>query len=1103
MKGDRTWIKVFSLIAFMIPATLCAQGMASLNGTITDPSGAVVPSATVKVINQSTGLSRTVTSNTGGYYVAPQLQPSTYSLEVNAKGFRTFVQKGITLLADQSTTANVVLRLGAAKQEVTVSGEPSQINVTTGTPGQVIEQRRMVSLPLNGRNAADLALLVPGVINAPSAGADQGNQKTFPGAVTFSTNGARQNEVSYNLDGSSYMDTYTNVNQPFPFPDALQEFSVQTTNYSSRYGEDQGGVVNIITKSGTNKYHGDAFEFVRNAAFNARNFFEAQRDQLKRNQFGGTIGGPIHIGPSWLKNKTWFFGGLQLTTIRNVGGGHSAVVPTPANLNGDFSALLDPNNPANPTGTQIVINDPLTGQPFPGNIIPTSRFDSASLNVVKTLPINQAGPNGQVFYVVPGTHQNFYDSVVKIDHSLTPRDVLVGRYDYDRFSNRAFFDPTNLLTYGDGSTIVSQNGLVKWTHTIAANKLNDFRVSYSRVGSTRGPASNAPTLKDFGVNILVPPIPGFQSIDVSGFFSSGNNTQGFFARNVYQMGDDLSWIHGRHNLSFGVSAARSRVNIDNTFYEAGGVSFTSDVTNYALASFLLGKLRTFRQSNGDIENKRETNLGMYVEDNFHASRRLTLNLGVRYEPFWPIGFPKGDFSVFRPNDYYAGNYSTQFINAPAGLFFPGDTGVPTNGTTGDFGNFAPRFGFAYDVFGNGKTSLRGGAGMFYASRVNTIDINRMEFLTPFDTQVTLTDPTGPFSNPLEGGIPSPLLSPRPPTRDAAFLPPVLSVGYQPNTAFIVPVSYSWNLQIERQLAPNWMLSVGYVGSHTSHMEESININPAVYIPGSALTTDQRRAFQGYSDIIYDGQDINSNYNSLQIGLRKRFGARLPLTLMTSYTYSKSLDTEPVGGAATQVGAESSSTIPWNMPGRHQFDYGPSQFDRTHNLVVSYVWELPKLASAPIAAREVFGNWELTGILTAESGDGFTVLAGKDQSQTGLGRDRAEQVGAPLGPGACANVAPCVNYLNRNSFILPAIGTFGNVGKASIRGPNYVNWDMGFMKNIPLKGDRVRLQLRGEFFNTFNRVNLHDPNSTVSSGSFGRILGANDPRIGQLALKLFF
>src|SRR3989454_2268602 len=391
-----------AVLSLALAVSVFAQGLGTMGGTVVDPSGALIPGAKVTVTEVGTGLSRGATSDEQGRYVIPSLRPATYELTSENPGFSKFVQRGITLLADQNLTVNVTLRVGGVTEEVTVEAAPPPVNTTTSTLGQVIELARVSALPMNGRNAAALALLVPGTVVTPDAGADQGTTKTIPGALTISVNGSRQNQISYLLDGGNNLDEYTNVNQPFPFPDALQEFSVQTSNYGAEYGQNAGGVVNIVTKSGSNNIHGDLFEFNRNAIFNARNFFSAQRDALKRNQYGGTIGGPI------IKDRTFFFAAYQGTRLRNIGNTTSATVPTQADINAVGSSI-----------------------------------DPAAKNLLKFLP-QTSDPKGVVFFSRPD-RQNFDEILGKVDHSLRKDDRLTVRYYYVRFHKDAVFDPSNIL----------------------------------------------------------------------------------------------------------------------------------------------------------------------------------------------------------------------------------------------------------------------------------------------------------------------------------------------------------------------------------------------------------------------------------------------------------------------------------------------------------------------------------------------------------------------------------------------------------------------------------------------------------------------------------
>jgi len=866
--------------------------------------------------------------------------------------------------------------------------------------------------------------------------------------------------------------------------------------------------VNIITKSGSNELHGDAFEFVRNAVFNARNFFASQRDQLKRNQYGVTVGGPVvlpHLYDG--RNKTFFFFGYQGTQIRNISSSTTATVPTPANLNGDFSAYLNAASPSNPFGSPVSILDPLTNTPFPNNRIPVNRFDPATLAFTRYLPVNQAAPNGRVFYGLPQS-QGYGEYLARGDHAISEKDRLVARYYLAQFKNDAFLTPTNYLAQVSASAINSHNALLGETHVFKPNLLNDLRLSFSRVVSDAGPPPSSINVADLGVrNIYQPPVKTLDGLSVSGYFNLSLFPPSFFGRNNYTVTDDVTWVAGRHSLSFGGSFGRGQVILRNGFLASGSFGFTNDYTNNALASFLLGKMRTFQQGAGEFKDNRDKYVGLYIQDDFHASQRLTLNFGVRYEPFFPWQEIRGRVEQFRLDNYYAGARSQVYPNAPAGLLFPGDPGMPVYGVNNNYRNIAPRVGFAYALTSDGKTSIRGAAGMFYDSQQIGIINNRFVDVAPFSPQVSITGPSGSFSNPYNvgnpGQVPSPFPATFPPPKNSTFPTPVLAVTYDPanNSKMTTPVAYNWNLTLERQFG-SWLARAAYVGSMGRHITETIELNPSRYIPGSSLSTDQRRLFQPYASIGQNSQDVNSNFNSMQLSVQRRMTNGF--TILANYTWAKSLDSGPLGQGQAGIASQNVSPIPWYMAGRHQFDYGRSEFDRRHRAVVSYVWESPALANRSGFLRQTLGSWEVTGIVTLQSGGPLTILAGRDISSTGLNGDRAVLTGANvIGPGAC-RTAPCVDYLNTTAFALPAAGTFGNVGKGSFDGPGLFNWDMGALKRFALGSERFRLEFHAEFFNVFNRVNLANPNQTFTAAGFGTITGtATEPRIGQLALKFLF
>ncbi|HEV2322814.1 MAG TPA: carboxypeptidase regulatory-like domain-containing protein, partial [Terracidiphilus sp.] len=638
------------------------------------------------------------------------------------------------------------------------------------------------------------------------------------------------------------------------------------------------------------------------------------------------------------------------------------------------------------------------------------------------------------------------------------------------------------------------------------NLLNQASFTLSDVPTSKTFASDSPNVASFGVGGLwLPTDKWIQSISISGAFGISGGAKGPFNNRDTGAEDNVSWVLGRHSFDFGFTYAHSSVDLGDQFQAQGSFTFNANTTNNPLASFLLGYLFSFQQGYGEYKNNRNNFWSFYFNDSFRATNRLTLDYGLRYEPYFPWKEIKGRVEQFRISNFNAGIHSQKYPNAPPGLLFPGDQGMPFDGVTGSLTDIAPRVGFAYDLHGNGKTSIRGGAGFFFDTQTAGVINNRFADISPFSPQVTLNPPPGPFSEPLRGYTgyyPFPFTYP--PASDTKFSLPVLVITYDPSHKFMVPVAYEWDLVAERQLARNWMLQVAYVGLGSRHQKETIDLDPAQYIPGSKLTTDQRRLFAPYySNINMDGQDISGSFNALETTLKKQLVEHLSLT--AAYTWSKSLDDVPQGGGDNDIGADSASALPWTNPNRHAFDYGLSDSDHSHRLVVSYVWVLPKLTGSNRFLRTTVGGWEYTGIMTAQSGGAFTVLAGKDQSQTGLNHDRAVLVPGvkPFVSGTCGTTSPCVKWLNPAAFTEPATGTFGNTGKNSFRGPAYTTWDMGLFKKIPVT-ERVHFQFRAEFFNALNHTNLNNPTSGVNSAGFGTINGAaSDPRIGQLALKMLF
>jgi hypothetical protein len=1101
------------LLAFAASAYAQGGGNVAITGTVMDPSGAVIPGAEVKVTQKNTAVTRTQATNGSGQFNLPSLPPATYTVAVTAKGFKEYLQD-VVLLADQVRDLDIHLQLGESSQQVTVEESAVQVNTVTPVIAQVIEQARVVELPLNGRNAADLTLLVPGAVSANGHGATQGDTKQVPGAESIAVNGARPDQISYNLDGANNQDLMSNTNNPFPFPDALQEFSVQTNSFDAQYGSNAGAVVNVVTKSGTNNWHGDVFEFVRNRVFNARNYFADTVDPLKRNQFGGTIGGPIH------KDSSFIFFGYQGTRIRSKNGGTSAIVPTPAQLRGDFSS----------TSGNII--NPATGQPFP-NKASIGPLSPVALNMAKLLPISQAAADGSVFFATP-LRQDFNEYVARFDQVLRGQDRLFGRFYLDRYVHAPTYDGQNLLTVGPGSTVQTQNYAVGYTTVFSSSLVNSLTLDIVRASSDRTQGGNVPQLSDLGSTIWQLPKAqgGIRSFTVSGGFTIGSFTDGVFVRNTGNIRDNVSWLKGKHTFNFGVDLERDQSNIRNTDLLNGSFNFTSDVTGNAMASFMLGHMHNFSQTSGDYSDSRQNVIGLFASDKWKMNPKVTLNLGLRWEPQVPMKEIYGRIQQFRPDAYAAGVHSTVIPSAPAGLFFVGDSynniSVPDTGQTADRNNFAPRIGVAIDPTGSGRNAIRAGFGVFYYSRLPGLFLNDAAIVAPFSLRIDPIEPqVGPLENPLvnfpafTGNFPQNFTLKNVP-KTVSF-PSIVSVySEEPGVKWTTPTIYDWNVTYERQLRNDTVLHASYIGLRGTHLRQDVDLNPA-NTQSTVASIQPRRPFQPFGDIIENRNSGANSYNGFQVDIEKRAtggeGILKNLTLLANYTLSKAMEYGlSSNGGITDVGSSKGSGMSFYDPRQHDFETGQADYDHRHRFVVSYVWNLPRLAHSNALMRNVVGGWDWTGIYTVATGDAMTITSGVERSQTGLGGDRVDFIGSgenggypsPANRTPCSSsVKHCVPWLNKTVFAQPALGTYGNVGKNNYRGPTLWNVDTGLLKNFtPMQShENIRFQFRGEFFNLFNHPQFADPNTNFSNGAFGTIRGtvggSADSRIIQLALKAFF
>ncbi len=1185
---SRRLLVAFLLLTFLFlrSTSLRAQGYASIAGTVTDPSGAVVPSATVTATQTATGRITTVISGKDGAFVFPALLPSDYSISVSMAGFRNYTQSGIVLEADQALTVNVQLQVGSAAAVVTVNAAAPQVDTTTGTFSQVIDRQRVVDLPLNGRNAASLETLVAGVVDATHEGngVNQGNGKTFPAAVVTSANGTLPNQSNYLLDGGNNVDEMTNVNGPFPFPDALQEFSVQTSNYNAEFGQSAGAVVNIVTKSGGSRFHGDAFEFLRNGYFNARPYFATVADNLHRHQFGGTIGGPVILPHLSTGTRTQFFFGYQHTLYHQNSNAATTTVPTlaeegraPGIPYADFGNLCtagyNSNNICNSASQRIT--NPFTNVAYPFNRIPASDFDPASVAFEKVFPtysgVEAPGKIGGTVNFFRPTTQSYNEYLGRVDHTFGDNDHLFGHYYSNYFDQAPIYNPTNLASYTSYFNTRYQNALLSETHTFTKNLLNSLVLNYQREVALRGGPPGSPDITAFGVtNIWQPATGPYLAATITGYFGASSSAYAGWFRNNYTFNDDLHWVKGTHNLAFGGHFELSKFDVTNVFSSYGGFTFNTATnkiggTTYqypnAMANFQLGFMTGFSQGNYELVNDRNHFPGIYAQDSWKATRRLTVNYGLRWEAFAPWANRIPYQTAFSPANYAANTSTSKFSTLPAGILLSGDPGMAPNGVYSQYKQFMPRLGFAYDLSGKGTTVIRGGFGIFYQDRLPGFFNLNQSGLVPNTISVALTNlgmkgaspganPGGPFNNPYctgcaVGSYPNPFPYTLPFPSNKVFPNAFQLVEYDPSGHFQVPVTYDYNLIVERQLSSSWAARIAYVGSGSRHQFVNLELNPAVNT-GSGLSTNARRVYNtaptvgpctsskgcatSYSNITLASMSGNAHFNSLQATLEKRM--QNGLSLLANYTWSKSYDdlpqatrvsnTEDLNAGESYVyplyptGATGIPAASY-VPDIKALDRGISDIDHPQAISVSYVYELPKLHRGFRAVQAVANGWRTSGLIQHHSGDSLTAYMGTDISLTGLGQDRAQRdFSRPAysrrngGAGNCPAGRSCVNWLNNAAFSVPVQngpGTgFGNVMKGSLRGPGYTNWDAAVIRVFPVYRE-TNLEFRVEYFDLLNHTELSIPNVSnpiASSTSFGTITSTQGgPRIAQFSLKYVF
>ncbi|MGI9107659.1 MAG: carboxypeptidase regulatory-like domain-containing protein [Pyrinomonadaceae bacterium] len=1060
--NSKSTILFFLLALLIAPATFGQTHRASIRGTIVDTNQARIPGATVKVSNEATNETRTAMSSPEGEYAISSLLPGTYRIEVEAGGFET-KRQDISLQVNQELRLDVGLVVGnVATDPYLIVSAPFELKKDSPTLGTVIEERQIKELPLDGRNFLELALLAPGT--APSAPGSAGSVR---GDFAFSANGAREDSNNFLLDGVYNLDPKLNTFGVRPPVDGIQEFEIATSTYDASFGRNAGAQVNVISKSGTNGLHGTLYEFHRNAAFDARNFF-APADQPDpkyiRNQFGFSIGGPI------IKDRTFFFGDYEGTRTRE-GVTRITNVPTLQERNGDFSQSLF----ARPF-------NPFTQQAFEGGIIPAPFQNPIGRAIANLYPLPNRNARFANFVSSPTARDRNDHFDARVDHRFSDASAFTARYS---FGDRNFLDPfpgpTFSLVPGYGVNVPrrSQNLLLSETHVFSPTFINEARFSFSRVASAvtqenGGESINAtvglPELstnpRDFGLSFIT--ITGFSPIG-----DEFNNPQQS-ATNVFQFIDNATYVSGAHLAKFGFEFRGLQQNAFRDVQSRGFLTFSDrfPLTGNALADLLLGfPALTGGARLDNQQHLRGESYNLFFNDSYRVTTRLTLSAGLRYEYNSPFVDPEDRANLYDP--------------ATRSLVQVGTNNVPRGGYAPDKNNFAPRVGLAWTLDDAGATVVRAGYGVYY-DQAALAPGEGLYFNAPyFDFNLYFS---------LQG-LPLTLNDPFP--RNFPFPLPESAFAYQRDLR--TPYMQHWNLNVQRQLGASRVLEIGYAGSKGTKLLTARDINQ----PRPSTLPFVLRPNRQFDDINLIESRANSNYHSLQMRLQQRLTRGL--ALLASYTYSKSLD--DASNFFTSAGDSNFPQDSLNL----RAERGRSNFDVRHRFSSSFTYELPFGAGRAYLndtglLTTLLSGFQFNGIVTLQSGRPFTValLSEIDNSNTGrsaLGFGANDRPNVAGDPASGARRTP-EQWFNPAAFSFPAFGTFGNSGRNILDGPDYQNVNASLLKNTRL-GERLNLQLRLEAFNLFNRPNFNLPDNFLGSPTFGQILSARDPRHLQFGAKLLF
>ena len=1084
-----------------------AASTAQVNGVVRDSSGLAVQGAEVKATQTATGAVRTVITGSDGAYVLANLPIGPYLLTITKDGFGKYVQSGIVLQVDSNRAVDATLKIGSVNEQVTVQADAAMVETHSTGVGTVVDNQRVVELPLNGRNVTELIFLAGMSTPVTGYSAGMNSVRNYP-TVTIAVAGGNGSGNAFLVDGTIYNDAFTAQNYPLPFPDALQEFKVETSALPAQYGYHSASVVNVVTKSGTNEFHGDLFEFLRNGDFNSRDFFAIARDTLKRNQFGGTIGAPIR------KDKLFFFAGYQGTVQKSSPPQNIAYVPTPAMLQGDFTGIA---SPACNGGKQITLPASLG---FVNNQISPSKLDPAALTLDARLPTPHNTCGQTTFGLLSNQNENL--GVGRIDYQKSQRHSIFGRTVISDLQLPTTYDGKNALTLSQGANSYRAYMIALGdTYLLSSGMISSFRLGVNRMAINR-PGDNFATWQQLGVNASSP-AGKMVYLNVTGNgFQIGLNSM---PTRVFQgpnpnLTEDISLIKGSHQFGFGADYYHSLTNFLSSLNTTGRFTFNGSVTGIPLADFMVGGASAWNQGNFNQWYQRQNYIGLYAQDSWKLNSRLTLTYGLRWEPYQAPYSKYGWYTHFDSTLFAQNIHSSVYSNAPAGVIFPGDSQYVAGKSPqkSDFDVWAPRVGLVWDPQGNGRMTIRAAYGIFN-DRQHFQAFSSYTGAPPYGDNINLANVT--FSNPWStypGGNPFPL-----PTGKNAIFP--LFGAYRTDPFDYRPAYINqWNISIQRQVGADWLLTANYLGNSMIHLVSDAQLNPATFLGlgpcaingvnystcSTTNNTNQRRILylqnpsqgQYYAGVNAVDDGGTGTYDGLLLSVQRRLSHGV--SALANYTWSHCISDI----YDYSVGTGNAFSLPGN---RRIFRGNCQSGDQRQVFNLSMVTQTPKFSNR--AMRLIASDWQISPIMKIRSAQEFAVTTGVDGALTGQPTETPNLVGgvSPYVSDHGCSPAPCIQWLTPKAFAAPPAGSYGNLGLFNIKGPEVFQFDMALIRIFQVS-EKKSIQLRVEAFNLPNTLNPAVPGATTNSGNFGQILGdisgtsglsAGDPRIIQFAVKYVF